>query len=236
MNVAIIVAGGKGTRFGGNRPKQFLEINGTSIIVHTLRQFEHAQEIDAVVVVVPAEEVNAFRSAVEESNLKKVLQVVAGGETRAQSVKCGLASIEATEVIAVHDAVRPLVTPEEIDQVVLAAHNSGAAILVASVSDTIKEVDHNRILRTVPRAQLRRALTPQCFRFDILKRAYADLEEIESLRIDVTDDSFLVERLGVPIVAVEGSARNIKITTQEDLMFAQSVLGSLESGVRSPES
>src|SRR2546421_6860879 len=227
MNVAIIVAGGKGTRFGGNRPKQFLEINGTPIIVHTLSQFEHAQEIDCVVVVVPAEEVNTFRSAFEESNLKKVSQVVAGGDTRAQSVKCGLASIETADVVAVHDAVRPLVTPEEIDQVVLAAtNNSGAAILVAPVSDTIKEVDHNRILRTVPRAQLRRALTPQCFRFDILKRAYADLEEIESLRIDVTDDSFLVERLGVPITIVKGSARNIKITNQEDLAVAKTLLES----------
>lgn len=224
MNVAIIVAGGKGTRFGGHRPKQFLEIDGTPIIVHTLRQFEQAQEIDAVVVAVPAEEVNTFRSAVEESDLKKVSQVVAGGETRAQSVKCGLASIEAAEVVAVHDAVRPLVTPEEIDQVMLAASNSGAAILSAPVSDTIKEVDHNRILRTVPRAQLRRALTPQCFHFDILKRAYADLKEIESLRIDVTDDSFLVERLGIPIIIVEGSARNIKITTAEDLKLAENLI------------
>ena len=226
MNVAIIVAGGKGTRFGGNRPKQFLEINGTPIIVHTLRQFEHAQEIDRVVVAVPAEEVNTFRSVVEESRLEKVSQVVAGGDTRAQSVKCGLASIEAAHLVAVHDAVRPLVTPEEIDQVVLAANNSGAAILVAPVSDTIKEVDHNWIVRTVARAQLRRALTPQCFRFDILKRAYADLEEIESLRIDVTDDSFLVERLGVPITIVEGSARNIKITNEEDLAVAETLLKS----------
>jgi len=225
MNVAIIVAGGKGTRFGGHRPKQFLEINGTPIIVHTLRQFEHAQEIDRVVVAVPAEEVNTFRSVVEESNLKKVSQVVAGGDTRAQSVKCGLASIETADVVGVHDAVSPLVTPEEIDQVVLAAvNNSGAAILVAPVSDTIKEVDHNWIVRTVARAQLRRALTPQCFRFDILKRAYADLEEIESLRIDVTDDSFLVERLGVPITIVKGSARNIKIANQEDLAVAKTLL------------
>jgi len=224
MNVAIIVAGGKGTRFGAHRPKQFLEINGTPIIVHTLRQFEQAQEIDLVVVVVPADQVNTFRSAVEESDLKKVSQVVGGGKTRAQSVRCGLASIDSADVVAVHDAVRPLVTPEEIDQVVLAANNSGAAILVAPVSDTIKEFDHNRILRTVPRAQLRRALTPQCFRFDILKRAYADLEEIESLRIEVTDDSFLVERLGVPIAAVEGSARNIKITTAEDLKLAEELL------------
>jgi 2-C-methyl-D-erythritol 4-phosphate cytidylyltransferase len=225
MNVAIIVAGGKGTRFGGNRPKQFLEINGTPIVVHTLRQFERAQEVDAVVVVVPGEEVNAFRSVVEASNLEKVSQVVLGGDSRAQSVRRGLASIDTADLIAVHDAVRPLVTPAEIDQVVIAASNSGAAILVAPVADTIKEVDRNRIVNTAPRAQLRRALTPQCFRFDILKRAYADLEEIESLGIDVTDDSFLVERLGVPVTIVDGSARNIKITTAEDLKLAEELLG-----------
>jgi 2-C-methyl-D-erythritol 4-phosphate cytidylyltransferase len=224
MNVAIIVAGGKGTRFGGHRPKQFLEINGTPIIMHTLRQFERAQEIDAIVVAVPAEELNLFRAAVAESKLKKISQIVAGGNTRAQSVKCALALIDTADLVAVHDAVRPLVAPEEIDQVVIAANNSGAAILVAPVSDTIKEVDHNRIMRTVPRGQLRRALTPQCFRFDILKRAYADLEEIESLRIEITDDAFLVERLGVPIATVEGSARNIKITTAEDLKFAETFL------------
>ena len=100
---------------------------------------------------------------------------------------------------------------------------------IENTTATIKEIDHDRIIRTVPRAQLRRALTPQCFRFDILKRAYADLEEIESLRIDVTDDSFLVERLGVPITIVKGSARNIKITNQDDLAFAETVLRSVVS-------
>ena len=226
MNVAIIVAGGKGTRFGGNRPKQFLELRGTPIIVHTLRQFQSAQEIDSVVVVVPPDEVNRFRATVEEFALDKVKKVMGGGDTRAQSVKNGLAAIEIADVVAVHDAVRPLVTPEEIDQVVISASNSGAAILVAPVSDTIKEVDHFKVSKTLPRAQLRRALTPQCFRFDILKRACQDLEEIEGLGIDVTDDSFLVERLGVTIAIVEGSLRNIKITNQEDLAFAETILES----------
>ncbi len=224
MNVAIIVAGGKGTRFGGNRPKQFLEINGTPIIMQTLRQFERAQEIDAVVVVVPDEEVNSFGSVVAQFGLTKISGIVAGGETRARSVKHGLIAIHSADVVAVHDAVRPLVTPEEIDQVVIAASNSGAAILVAPVSDTIKEVKQNRIVKTVPRAQLRHALTPQCFRFDILKQAYRDLDEIESLHLEVTDDSFLVERLGIAITTVEGSGRNIKITREEDLALAEALL------------
>jgi 2-C-methyl-D-erythritol 4-phosphate cytidylyltransferase len=100
--------------------------------------------------------------------------------------------------------------------------------LVAPVADTIKAVEGNRIIRTVPRNELRRALTPQCFRFDILKRAYEALEELEAAGVDVTDESFLVERLGVEIVAVEGSARNIKITHEEDLRFAEALLKTLE--------
>jgi len=223
MNVAIVVAGGRGVRFGGDRPKQFRELNGAPIIVHTLRQFELSRQIDQVVVVLPASEVGDFQSIADKFGLSKIARVVAGGETRAQSVRNGLAAIDQAEVLAVHDAVRPLVTPEEIDRVVAAAAESGAAILVAPVSETIKEIAGSRVTRTVARAQLRRALTPQAFQFDILKRAYHDLEELESAGLDVTDDSFLVERLGVAVTIVEGSARNIKITNREDLVMAEAL-------------
>jgi 2-C-methyl-D-erythritol 4-phosphate cytidylyltransferase len=120
--------------------------------------------------------------------------------------------------------VRPLVTPGEIDEVVGAAAASGAAILVAPVSETIKQLRGNRIDTTVARAELRRALTPQAFRFDILKRAYQDLDVLEVAQVDVTDDSFLVERLGVMVSAVEGNPRNIKITNPEDLVVAEALL------------
>ena len=156
--------------------------------------------------------------------------MVAGGETRAQSVQRGLAVISEAEIVAVHDGVRPFVTPEEIERVVQAAKASGAAVLVAPVADTIKEVEGNRIVRTVPRNKLRRALTPQCFRFDILKRAYEALDGLEAAGVEVTDESFLVERLGVEIVAVEGSARNIKITQEEDLVLAEAILKSVVRG------
>jgi 2-C-methyl-D-erythritol 4-phosphate cytidylyltransferase len=226
MNVAIVVAGGKGVRFGGDRPKQFLEVNGSPIIIHTLRQFERCREIVSVVVVLPAEETAGFQSLIENFALQKVTRVVAGGATRAQSVKQGLATIAEAEVVAVHDGVRPLVTPDEIDNVVKAAGESGAAILVARVADTIKEVRSDRVVSTLPRVNLRRALTPQCFRIEVLRRAYEQLEELEAAGIEVTDDSFLVERLGLEVVAIEGSARNIKITKKEDLRTAESILGT----------
>ncbi|HEX7529562.1 MAG TPA: 2-C-methyl-D-erythritol 4-phosphate cytidylyltransferase [Pyrinomonadaceae bacterium] len=224
MNVAIVVAAGKGTRLGGNRPKQFLELDGIPVIIHTLRQFERCREINEVVIVLPAEETDTFLSFAKEFGLTKPRQAVAGGATRAQSVQRGLAAIAEAEVVAVHDGVRPFVTPEEIDQVVAATRVTGAAVLVAPVADTIKEIEGDRVLRTLPRSSLRRALTPQCFRFDILKRAYDQLTQVEAEDFEVTDDCLLVERLGVEIVAVEGSARNIKITQEEDLVLAEAIL------------
>jgi len=223
MNVAIVVAAGKGTRLGGNRPKQFLELGGIPVVIHTLRQFERCREINEIVTVLPAEETGRFLSFAKEFGLLKPMRVVAGAETRAQSVARGLALIGEAEIVAVHDGVRPFVSPDEIDQVVDAARATGAAILVAPVPDTIKEIKDDRVIRTWPRANLRRALTPQCFRLELLRRAYQTLSEIEVAN-EVTDDSLLVERLGVEIVVIEGSSRNIKITEEEDLILGEELL------------
>src|SRR5262245_2584596 len=205
MNVAIVVAGGKGTRFGSDRPKQFLELKSIPIIVRTLLQFERCREIGGVVVVLPHDEVAGFESLIDPFALSKIVRVVAGGETRAQSVRRGLETITGAEIVAVHDGVRPLVTADEIDRVVSAAGTSSAAILVAPVGDTVKEVIGGRSTRTLARRNLRRALTPQCFRFEILKRAYESLDELEISGVEVSDDSFLVERLGIDVVTIESS-------------------------------
>jgi 2-C-methyl-D-erythritol 4-phosphate cytidylyltransferase len=222
MNVAIVVAAGKGTRLGGDRPKQFLELDGVPVIVRTLRQFDLCREIDEVIVVLPADEVDGFQSLTQQ--VQKLSHVIAGGNTRAQSVQRGLAVISEAELVAVHDGVRPFVTPAEIDQVMSAARRTGAAILVTPVADTIKEIKDDRVVRTLPRAELRRALTPQCFHFSILKRAYDRLAAIEAEGIEVTDDCVLVERLGIEISAVAGSSRNIKITSAEDLALGAALL------------
>ena len=227
MNVAIVVAAGKGTRLGGNQPKQFLELCGVPIVIHTLRQFERSEEINEIIVVVPAESTAAFSSLAEKFEIRKLVRVVSGGATRAQSVRHGLNAIASAEIVAVHDGVRPFVTLDEIDSVVTAARASGAAILVAPVADTIKEIGNGRVKRTLTRHNLRRALTPQCFSYDLLKRAYDQLDEVEAAGIEVTDDSLLVKRLGAEVVAVEGSARNIKVTQAEDLVLAEAILASL---------
>ncbi len=223
MNVAIVVAAGKGTRLGGDRPKQFLELGGVPIIIHTLRQFERSTQINEVITVLPAEDTAGFESLARKYALEKAKRAVAGGATRAHSVRNGLAAIASAEIVAVHDGVRPFVTPQEIDEVVVTAQQTGAAILTAPIADTIKRVAGERIIETVPRHELRRALTPQCFRFEVWKRAYEQLDELDSQGVEITDDSFLVERLGVEIIAVAGSPRNIKITTIEDLKQAEAL-------------
>ena len=161
--------------------------------------------------------------------------MVSGGNTRAESVKSGLAVIEGAEIVAVHDGVRPFVAPEEIDRTVQEAKTRGAAIMVAPVTDTIKRLDEACVVGTLDRGELRRALTPQCFRFATLKRAYDRLAELQAEGVEVPDDSFLVERLGISVFAVEGSARNIKITTEADLATAEALLNDAERAVRSAE-
>jgi 2-C-methyl-D-erythritol 4-phosphate cytidylyltransferase len=223
MNIAIIAAAGAGTRMASGRPKQFLLLAGTPVIIHTLKVFEQCESINEVIVVLPAAESAGFLSLAGKFGLRKVARVVPGGATRADSVKRGLMSIRAAtaEIVAVHDGVRPFVTVEEIDAVVTAAQTDGAAILVAPVTDTIKQVNDQRIVQTLARGGLRRALTPQCFRYELLREAYqqADINDPA-----LTDESALVEQLGKPVSIVEGSARNIKITTAEDLAIAEAIL------------
>jgi 2-C-methyl-D-erythritol 4-phosphate cytidylyltransferase len=225
MNVAIIAAAGQGTRMAGKRPKQFLELAGTPIIFHTLQVFEQCDSIQEIIVVIPAAESAGFLSLAGKRGLRKLTKVVPGGATRAESVLHGLQAVrEATvEIVAVHDAVRPFVTSEEIARTVAVAQAEGAAILVSSPVDTVKEVCDGAVLKTLKRVDLRNALTPQCFRYTLLRRAY---EEVDVSDPELTDESSLVERLGEMVAIVEGSARNIKITRPEDLVLAEALLTS----------
>ena len=142
MNVAIIAAAGQGTRMAGERPKQFLELAGTPIIFHTLQAFERCDSIQEIIVVIPAAESAAFLSLANKHSLRKLSKVVPGGATRAESVLCGLRAVRETtvDIVAVHDGVRPFVTPEEIARTIAAAQEAGAAVLVSSPVDTVKEV------------------------------------------------------------------------------------------------
>ncbi|MEN3327232.1 MAG: 2-C-methyl-D-erythritol 4-phosphate cytidylyltransferase [Acidobacteriota bacterium] len=225
MNIAIIAAAGTGTRMASDRPKQFLQLAGTPVIIHTLKVFEQCESINEVILVLPAAESAGFLSLAAKFGLRKLARVVPGGVTRADSVKRGLMAIRAAtaEIVAVHDGVRPFVTAEEIDAVVTAAQTDGAAILVAPVTDTVKQIRDSRVLQTLDRGGLRRALTPQCFRYDVLWQAYQAADVTDP---SVTDESVLVEKLGIPVSVIEGSPRNIKVTTAEDLLIAEAILSA----------
>jgi len=225
MNSAIIAAAGSGTRMASDRPKQFLQLAGTPVIFHTLSVFEQCDSIHEVIVVLPAAESAGFLSQAGKLGLRKIARVVPGGATRADSVKRGLIAVRSAtaEIVAVHDGVRPFVTVEEVESTIAAAQSDGAAILVAPVTDTIKQVVDGHVVETFDRNRVRRALTPQCFRYDVLRRAY---EHTDVTDPSITDESVLVEKLGFPVSIVEGSPRNIKITTAEDLAIAEALLAT----------
>lgn len=225
MNIAIIAAAGAGTRMASDRAKQFLLLAGKPVIFHTLQVFEECDSIDEVIVVLPAAESAGFLSLAGKYGVRKLGRVVPGGATRADSVKRGLMAIRSAtaDIVAVHDGVRPFVTVEEIDRTVAAAKSAGAAILVAPVTDTIKQVGERQVVTTFDRSVLRRALTPQCFRYELLCEAYQQADVNDP---SLTDESALVEKLGRPVSIVEGSARNIKITTVEDLAIAEAILAA----------
>ena len=225
MNIAIIAAAGAGTRMASDRPKQFLQLAGLPVIFHTLKPFEECESIHEVIVVLPAEESAGFLSMAGKQGLRKIARVVPGGATRADSVKRGLMAIRSAtaEIVAVHDGVRPFVSVEEIDATVDAARTEGAALLVASVTDTIKQVDGPAVEKTLDRVRLRRALTPQCFQYELLRQAYQGVDVNDP---SLTDESLLVERIGKRVTIVEGSSRNIKITTPGDLLIAEALLNT----------
>ena len=222
MNTAIIVAAGTGSRFSADQPKQFTHILDKPLLIHTLERFEACPAVREILLVLSEAGGSEFEISNFKSEISKLRSIVIGGATRAESVKNGLDAIDAAtaNVVAVHDGARPLVTVDEITRTIEKADETGAACLVAEVTDTIKKISDGVIVGTVDRNKLRRALTPQAFRYDILKRAFdnADLSE------NVTDECYLVEKLGIKIAVVEGSSRNIKITRAEDIRFAEMFL------------
>lgn len=219
MNTAIIVAAGSGERFGSDIPKQFIEIHGKPVIVHTIERFQDAPSVDAIILVLSENRVEEFGSL--RDRYSKLSKIVSGGSSRAESVLNGLNAVEENcEIVAVHDGARPMVSVDEIERTIGKARETGAACLVAAVTDTIKSITAGEITATLDRTKLRRALTPQAFRLDLLKQAYS-LSEFDET---ATDECYLVEKLGHPIAIVEGSSVNIKITHPEDLMLAEALL------------
>jgi 2-C-methyl-D-erythritol 4-phosphate cytidylyltransferase len=196
-------------------------LRGKPVLIHTLERFQTCDAIDNIVVTVAEDQVETVVDIVTKAGITKLSAVVAGGSFRAASVRNGFEAVQLpTDIVVVHDGVRPLVSAAEIENTIEQANEVGAACLTAPVADTIKSVDNGRIIGTIDRQPLRRALTPQAFKYEILKRALSE----NILDENVTDECQLVERLGNEIAAVEGDPYNIKITTSGDLAVAEALL------------
>ncbi|HQW67111.1 MAG TPA: 2-C-methyl-D-erythritol 4-phosphate cytidylyltransferase [Gemmatimonadales bacterium] len=215
----IVVAAGRGERMGGEVPKQYLSLAGHPVLLHALRPFVSHPEVACVVVVLPA--ADAAEPPAWLATLRgETLATVAGGASRAESVRAGLAALpDGCEVVLVHDGARPFPPREAIDGGIRAARAGHAALPALPVAETLKRADDfGRVLGTVPRAGLWLAQTPQAFPRGLLRRAHA-----ADLAGDLvpTDDAMLVEMLGAVVELLPGSARNLKITTRDDLALAE---------------
>jgi len=216
---AIIPAAGMGTRMRSASPKQFLTLQGTPIVVHTLRKFLRCEEIQKIVVPLRKADIPFFETLLEQEKIPPLVELVVGGVHRQDSVFCGFKQIgEDTEVVVVHDAVRPFVDVELIRSVIRVALEKGGAILALPCVDTVKQIERNIIEATLARDKIVLAQTPQAFRYGILREGF---EKARQDHFYATDESCLVERLGYEVNVIRGSERNIKITKPGDLPLAE---------------
>ena len=217
---ALIVAGGKGTRINSNVPKQFLELNGKPVLLHTLEAFYRYSEKINIILVLPEDDFEIWKAICVKYNFKKDIILQKGGESRFQSVKNGLAKIEGEGIVAIHDGVRPLVSEDIIGASFRLAAVHQSAVAAVRLKESIRMTDQDNT-KAVDRSRFRLIQTPQTFQVELIKKAY-ELREDPSL----TDDASVAEKAGHVISLFEGSYENIKITTEDDLIVAEALLNS----------
>ena len=223
---AVIVAAGQGRRMENAVRKQYHEVAGLPVVTHTLRVFDTCAVIDEIVLCVPGQDIAFCREElIKPAKSKKKIALVAGGDTRQESVFNGLQSIESnTGIIVIHDGVRPFVTHAQITACVEGAAKHGACILGIPVFDTLKRIQANdSIIETVDRDGIWMAQTPQAFQLDLIMRAHRHARQ-KSHR--ATDDASLLEHMGIEVKIIPGSRTNLKLTDQDDLQMARTLLES----------
>jgi 2-C-methyl-D-erythritol 4-phosphate cytidylyltransferase len=211
---------------GGETPKQFLELDGAPILLHTLRRLASCEAITEIILATRADEIERLQERCRQEKFRQAVRVVKGGATRQESVAAALGHVaDDVELVAVHDAVRPFVTPEQVSRVIEEARKCGAAILGIPAMDTVKEVkrgslpeDTALITATIPRERVVLAQTPQVFQIKLLKEAFA---RAAADGVNASDEAGLVERLGHDVHVVHGTERNIKITKPADMELAR---------------
>jgi 2-C-methyl-D-erythritol 4-phosphate cytidylyltransferase len=217
----VIPAAGRGERMGGGTPKALRTLAGATLLEHAVRAMAASRSVRNIVVAAPADRAHSMSVLMASLRLEPRIDVIVGGDTRSESVRRGVAALPpGCTTILVHDAARPLVPPDMVDRVVAAVeHGAPAVVPVVPVVDTIKQVDEaGRVVRTVDRSELRAAQTPQGFAAEVLRRALAAED------LDATDDTGIVERLGVPVIVVPGHEEAMKVTRPIDLLLAEAIV------------
>ncbi len=217
----IIVAGGKGERMGAKTPKQFLELNGKPILIHTLEKFRETDPTIEIILALPENQIDFWEGLFHEYKVSKPKhQIVKGGSTRFHSVQNALKLVKEESLVAIHDGVRPLVSTETIERCFAGAAEKGNAIPVVEVVDSLRHYSkQEKTNEAVSRSCYRIVQTPQCFQSALILKAYE--QDFDKL---FTDDATVVEKLGETINLVEGNRSNIKITTVEDLVIAEAFI------------
>ena len=213
--VAIIVAGGKGIRMNAKIPKQFLMLNQSPILMHTLKKFDHFKKI---ILVLPESQINYWKNLCKKHEFTIPHTIIIGGKTRFQSVQNALMKIDNESVVAIHDGVRPLVSKKLIDKLISKAKNGVGTIPVILIKDSVRKIKSDGISSFVNRTDLYKVQTPQCFISKEIKNAYS-----QKFKQEFTDDSVVFESNGGEINALIGEEKNIKITTKNDLKIAKSL-------------
>lgn len=217
---AVIVAGGSGTRFGGD--KMLADLMGVPVIAHTLRAFDACPLVKEIILVTREEILADMAALCARYGIEKLARVVPGGKTRAESSCAGvMAASPHSGVIAIHDGARPLVSQKVIEEAVWQAYLRGAAVPAVPVRDTVKQARNGVVFGTPDRSELYAVQTPQCFQADVIRTAISDAREKAP---HITDDCMAVERLGGQIYLTEGCEENLKITTPLDLLLAEVIL------------
>ena len=214
----IITAGGKGTRMGSEVPKQFIELNGLPVIMHTIKAFTNYSSDINIILVLPEDGMDEWDRIIKKYPLETEFHLCTGGEKRFDSVKNGLELIEGEGLVAIHDAVRPMVSEKLISDCFLTAAKEGNAVPAIPVQDSMREVSGDHC-RPAKRDAFRLVQTPQVFDISLIKKAYE-----QAYRSSFTDDATVAEALGAKIHLVDGEKKNIKITTQEDLIVAKALI------------
>lgn len=227
--MALVPAAGRGLRMGGSVPKQFLSLGKQPLILHSLRVLQASPVIHEIILAVPQSDMDyCLKEIVTKHHFTKVTKVVPGGAERQDSVRHALEAVhDDVDVVLVHDAVRPFLTERMVEEVVSMARAKGAAIIALPMRDTVKQVGADHVIeRTVDRAGLWLAQTPQAFRRDWLLSAH---RKAHGEGVRATDDAYLMEWCGHSVSVVEGSGENIKVTRPEDLVIGEAILASRQA-------